>query len=487
MIIPPIHFGALMGKLVRPILFSDHFRLPALDLEKRGLLDPILNADTKLFIDPLLLRKSQNIIIKKSGLPLLRKRFGDIIRLAMASRNTGDAAWKAAQKLMNLDERREICLGFGGSGVSGSSRPGEIKHGILRTTREIVELGIDDPEIISLMGFLEDGVGPDTISDLTTNALFPALEKITAEICKRHKIPRQRFIVEGREVLLPTNHLGGRRNGIALVPCDILRDLPIAADWSDVSRVAFENRQIRERVNALIADFARATIRQKKAVLKKAALQSARTFRAMFDGLVEGNSAYDLSRDDAGIHVLRQGLREIAKRYPLRIIAPSTPTRAELARVVQEIVAQFRNLIENNDLADLLWDGDKARHEKAAQLLFFGIAEAYCRANNIDISPETDSGGGPVDFKFSTGYVGRFLVEIKLSSGRVVHGFSTQLGVYKKAAGQCDAVFLVIDVGQMGGKLTKIRKMKADLVKAGKEAPEIETVDSKRKRSASKR
>lgn len=475
-----------MAKLVRPVLFSASFNLPALYLEKRGLLDPILNFDTKLFIDPLLLQSSNNKTIQTSGRGLVRKRFQDIINLVMASKKDTDAAWKAAQKLMNLDERREICLGFGGSSVSGSSRPIEVKNQILKTTREIVELGIDNPEIISLMGFLEDGVGPDTISDLTTNAILPALETITAEVCEAHKIPRQKFIVEGREVLLPRNPFRAA-NGVALVPLDILRDLPIATDWSDVSRVASENKQIRDRVNRLIADFARATVREKKAVLRAAALQSAETFLHMFDGLIDADEAYDAAQDKAGIQVLRQGLREVVAHFPLRIKAPRARTKAELVRVVRVIIDQFRRLIEDNDLSDLLWVGSKPRREKAAQLLFFGIAEAYCRANNIDISPETDSGGGPVDFKFSTGYDGRYLVEIKLSTGRVVHGYQTQLEVYRKAAGKCDATFLLINVGEMGGKLTRIRKIQNTGARGKESAPAIEVIDATQKSSASKR
>ena len=476
-----------MGKLVRPVLFSAKFNLPKLYLEKRGLLDPILNADTKLFIDPLLLKGSKNKTIKSRGLSLLRQRFEEIIRLASASRKTDDAAWRAACRRMNLDERREICLGFGGSSVSGSSRPTKTKDQILRTTKEIIELGINDPEIISLMGFLEEDVGPDTISDLTTNAIFPALEEITGEVCRAHDIPIARFNIDGREVLLPANPFQNGLTGIALVPLDILRDLPIATDLSDVSRVAFENEQIRRRVNELIADFAKATVREKKAALRKAALQSKKAFRAMFDGLISADEAYDIAQDKAGLQVLRQGLRDIPARYPLRIIAPSASTRSELARVVQEIIAQFRKLIEDNDLADLLWNEDKPRREKTAQLLFFGIADGYCRANNIDISPETDSGGGPVDFKFSSGYDGRYLVEVKLSTGTVVHGYGTQLKVYQNAAGKCDASFLVVDVGKIGGKLVRIRKTQSDLRKAGNSAPEIELIDGKKKPSASKR
>ena len=82
----------------------------------------------------------------------------------------------------------------------------------------------------------------------------------------------------------------------------------------------------------------------------------------------------------------------------------------------------------------------------------------FCKANNIDISPETNMGGGPVDFKFSHGYSKRLLVEIKLSKGQVVHGYKKQLEVYKDASKTDMAILLVIDVGGMGGKLSKIKK-----------------------------
>ena len=477
-----------MAKLHKPVLFSEAFGIPAADLDTLDLLDPILNADTKLFIDPLLLRSSKNGHVQQDALQLLKQRFGNIIRLGLASKEPTDAAWKAAHRLLDLEERKETCLGFGGSSVSGSSRPERVKSAILRTTLQVISLGIDDPEIISLMGFLENDVGPDTISDLTTNAIFPALEKITADVCQRYGILRQQFFIEGQPVNLPTNPFSNGRYGIALVPRDILRELPIASDWSDVSRVAFENKLIRDRVNLLIADFAKATISEKKRVLKTAALQSAEAFLDMFDGLLSvPDKAYSSEQDQAGIYAFRQALREVASQYPHKIDRPKGYSKQELKRVVDDIVDQFKKLIERNDISDLLWHGGQPRNEKAAQLVFFAVADAYCKANNIDISPETDSGGGPVDFKFSTGYDGRYLVELKLSTGRVVHGYKTQIAVYREASEKCDATFLVVSVGKIGKKLTTIRAHQRRTREDGAQAPEIVVVDATKKASASKR
>src|SRR5216684_110390 len=51
----------------------------------------------------------------------------------------------------------------------------------------------------------------------------------------------------------------------------------------------------------------------------------------------------------------------------------------------------------------------------------------------VDISPEANM-GGPIDFKFSRGYSARVLVEMKRSSGTVVHGYEKQLEFYKTAS-----------------------------------------------------
>jgi hypothetical protein len=477
----------VMTKLIRPLLFSTYFKLDPLELEKRNLLDPILNADTKVFIDPLLLKSSSNKKISQDALAQLRDRFSKIIDLILVSERVGDPAWNAARKLLDLGERKETCLGFGGSSVSGSSRPDSLKDRVFQTTREIVHLGVKNPEIISLMGFLEDDVGPDTISDLTANAIWPALADITQQVCKDLKIPLQTVSISGQEVMLPANPSRGGQHGVLLVPRDIIRDLPIATDMSDVARVAFENRMIRERVNALIANFTRATIKEKKRVLKDAALRSADNFLELFEGLLEADSPYNVTEDRDGIYAFREALRTVASEYPFEISKLKSQSQAELVRIVNTIISQFKTLVEKNDLARLLWNKDSPRSEKAAQLLFYAVAEAYCKANGIEISPETNMGGGAVDFKFSSGGGFRYLVEIKLSSGSVVHGYEKQLEVYREAAGNADAALLVVNVGRIGDKLKKIQKIREDRIKAGARASDVHVIDASRKASASVR
>jgi hypothetical protein len=134
-----------------------------------------------------------------------------------------------------------------------------------------------------------------------------------------------------------------------------------------------------------------------------------------------------------------------------------------------------------------LWHGTKCRHERSAQRLFFAIAEVYCKANDLAVSPETDSGGGPVDFKFSSGYAACVVVELKLSTGKVVHGYSTQLEIYKTAASTVRARYLIVDVGKMGKKLDQVLLLKNARANRGSNVTPVIVVDGKRKASASKR
>ncbi|MCJ9700179.1 hypothetical protein [Bradyrhizobium sp. SHOUNA76] len=192
-----------MSKIINPRLFSQQFGVPKADIDKAGFLDPLLNADTKLFIDPLLLRKSGNATLRTKGVAAFRKRTADIVSLLMASPTNSGPAWTAALRLLDLHERRETCLGYGGAGTSGSSRPDGLKTRILNTTRDIVKLGVTNPEIIGLMGIFEDDVGPDTISDMTTNSLLGVLQEITLGFCSKYSIPTGKFIWGWRSMSCP--------------------------------------------------------------------------------------------------------------------------------------------------------------------------------------------------------------------------------------------------------------------------------------------
>ena len=76
---------------------------------------------------------------------------------------------------------------------------------------------------------------------------------------------------------------------------------------------------------------------------------------------------------------------------------------------------------------------------------------------------------------------------MKRSGGTVVHGYQKQLEFYKTASQTDFAVFVVVDYGDGGNKVTEIRKIRQERLDKGERASEIVVIDATPKASASKR
>lgn len=133
----------------------------------------------------------------------------------------------------------------------------------------------------------------------------------------------------------------------------------------------------------------------------------------------------------------------------------------------------------------MLWADTGPKRERVAQLIYYAMADSFCKANDIDISPEANVGGGPIDFKFSQGYYVRVLVEMKRSNGSVRHGYQTQLEIYKDAAQTIHGIFVVLDFGDLGRKLDQINAIRNIRISGGEPASDIVVIDATKKKSAS--
>lgn len=476
-----------MASFSNPLLFSEYFKISAQELDKAGLIDPFLTVDTQLFVDPVLLEKSSIKIISVDGYKSLKKHFEHVVRLLTISKKEGDVAWKAAQIQLSLREPPANGLGYGKSDRPGASRPEEIRDAILRTTKEIIELGSSDPEMISLMGFFEEKVGPDTISDLTSRIIEPQLATLTNEFCNAFGVPVKNSRAAPDIALPHYTSANGKERAIVLVPSDVVRELPVANDWSDIEAAINANAAIRARVSAFLASIVRPTVTDRKDAIRAAAFHSAKLFDTFIAAIKEHATYYDPNNDALGYYKLREILRSKAEEFKSDTKYQVNEGVDEIKRVVNDTLEMFKHHIEKGNLWEALWIDGRPKKERAAQLLYFAITDCFCKANDIDISPEANMGGGPIDFKYSKGYDARVLVEMKRSSGTVVHGYEQQLEIYKDASRTQHGIFVVLDYGDLGDKLTRIHEIRNQRLKRGEPASDIVVIDATPKASASKR
>lgn len=480
-----------MPRIRKPTSFSDAFGIAPSTLAKEGVLDPVLNVDTKLFIDPLLLSSSSHVEIR-NGAITYEKYFSILVRLLEKASTPTHVAWRTAQERLSFPEIQGTCLGYGAASTTGRAWGREITRRVLKSAKEIIDLGVDDPELFLVVALLEDGIGPDLISDMTTNIVLPNLALFTERICKTLGVKTQPFKApDGSLFHFPRNPLiKDRVSPVILVPLDILRELPIVTCWADVGDAASRNAQLRGRVNSMIGRIWESSVRKKeKEAIRKTIYSSKEAFDTILETLQSvPKTPYDAASDPEGHLAWVRIHNNVAKSFPLALALQANPTPDDVHNLVNKIVAHYTELVESKGLWKELWHGTKPRPEKSAQRIFFAIADAYCKANNLDISPEADSGSGPVDFKISSGYKGRVLVEIKLSTNSAaVSGYEKQLEAYKKAESTTRAIYLVINVGSMGTKDKRILDLKNAAKKRGEPASEVLFVDGTKKKSASKR
>lgn len=476
-----------MGRIRGPALFSSHFGIETKALRTLGAFDPVLNLDTKLFIDPLRLGASKQPEMRAARQTYL-DHFTNVIKLLKASKDVGDVASRNAKRLLTFPEIAGTCLGYGSTSISGSAFGPALTQKLLLTAKAVVDLGIDDPDLFVVMAIFEEGVGADRISDMVTNVIAKDLLAFNTRVLSKLTVPTKHFTVAGQSARLAANP---KQAGtpVVLVPRDVLRKLPVACCWSDVSAAAGSNAALRHRVNSEIGELWKAQSKRDKGRLRRQALANKRAFETLIAAVKETPAApYDLDADPEGLLFWTRLIDAIDKRHPLKLALPTKPTLEDLRQLILAIIGQFRKLIEDKGLWKDLWVEDRPRPEVAAQRLFFVVADTYCRANNIDLTPEADSGPGPVDFKFSKGYTLRGLVEVKLSRNTaLVSGFTSQLGAYKKAEETTCAIYLVIDVGGMGNKRKSLQKIRKDRLALNEDCSDLEFIDGSRQKSASKR
>ncbi len=458
-----------------------------------GVFDPILNADTKLFVDPLLLEHSKSVPFGKSARKTFTSYFETIIKLIVGSKVKNDAPWKAAERKLQFPEVRYQCLGYGGSSTRGSGG-GEAQTAMLvQTASEIIGLGITDPDLFVAMALFEEGIGPDRISDMTCKIIMDDLIAYTQSICREvgvgiHQIKFKLVNGDTFSGDLPANPYDPEGGPVILVPQDVLRDLPVASDWESVGDAASKNAALRSSVNEQVAGIWAGKARKDKSTLRDWALSSDAKFRDLLD-VLKGMpaSSYDFAGDPGG-EVFWVRLQQLLKPEDVQHVAkPTAWNHRTLATVVEQIIENFRHLIEDRRYSEELYHDGKPRAEKAAQRMFFLVAQAFCKANDLDLTPEADTGNGPVDFKISSGFSGRALVEIKLSTnGKLVAGYTRQLEAYATAEQAKLAYYLIVDVGQMGRRYEALLAEKNILAMEGKPVRPIVVVDASRKLSASK-
>jgi hypothetical protein len=465
---------------------SDAFGVSHEAFVGEGAFDAFVGIDSRFHVDPHLI-SSSSVPELADAYETFTSHFADIIRLLDASTAPGDRFYREAVKRLVFHELPGVALGYSRGSIAGSGIGVGLAKNIAATAAEIVAAGIRDPAIFELIGLLEEGIGADRVSDMTLSIIRPHVFNFSERVTRNLGLRARTYTWRGKSISLP--FLPERGTVTLLVPADVLRKLPVALDWDDVDLVSTYNDALRGRVNQAIGQTWITTGRQlSKRKLRDALLGSPTVLKSLINDYKKRPAdAYDFTSDPAGELIWHDIAQEFSERFPLKLRKPSVDAD-NILNVVIKLCDHFGNLVEANGLFHVFYDDERnLRNERFAQLLFYGIADAYCAANGLDLSREPNAGRGPVDFKVSRGYDARVNVEVKYSSNkRLASGYANQLPIYDKAERTQHSIYLIIRTTDSVAGIEAVQEAERDQLNQGKRAPKIIVIDGRYKRPASK-
>ncbi|MFA6094613.1 MAG: hypothetical protein WC757_01870 [Candidatus Paceibacterota bacterium] len=433
----------------KTISLSKHLGVTREKLEQLGVFDSTLGIDTKLFVDPKLLIKSPVKEFKDSRKTIIQY----IARLLKIHKQSHKAQrlLDQARNMLAVPEPQGLSIGYGNKTDRGTAISKTLANKILLSASEILAVGIDDEELIEILGLFVEGFGPDSMSDLMVSIVYPDFCLYTERVSMELKVSTKEYTIRGRRYRLPSHPF--KDLPIIFIPHSLLVPLPIAVSWDDIVSAAQHNKNLRNDINAIVLP----ALKEALDDIKNKTEAEKEEFRNGFNSLLRiyrtvEVKAYDLKQDQKGYYALQPFAEKESKLLTVPI---SAKTQIELVDSVRELIKQFQRSIEDNAGNTLLYRKtetgkllkDSPHNEDVAQILFYLIADFYCQRANILLSREPNAGLGPVDFSLGTGYESKVLVEIKKSNNKdLENGYKKQIESYQKSEKAFYSFFVVIIV-----------------------------------------
>lgn len=385
--------------------------------------DPKLHTDTDLFVDPFLMFDSSDPRWSVVHDRLLEFFNEALVRVAAGMCAKTSVDYVRASTMLSFPEPPQFCLGYGNRTIFGRGSARGIGREMLAAAEKAIDAGITNIDDFGELMLFGDGFGADRVSDMTCNVVMDIFVDYTREIVARHALdtatvtlPHVGFDFDRArwrkaKVALPINPCWRPQTPVLLVPEAFLDELPKmdgGAFWDWV--YTNQNEQLRKDLGYLItAKVKRADIiaeaKRRPRLVRKYGIAYARRYRD------QPPRPYDFGADP-GFKVKKfDGAQQFARLVDFHQPADG----AEFCDFVAGLVIAFKWAVEERGIWKSFWAGDRPFAEARIQDLFHLGVLLSCRDRDIDISPESNSGAGPVDFKFSAGWSRRSLVEVKFA------------------------------------------------------------------------
>ena len=440
--------------------YSKYFKTSHRAFFEKGVFDGMLDVDSQLHVDPLLL-KNCTVPEFVGAYEEFLDYFKKFIHLVpfVKTINESDRYYRQIVKRFTFREIPNTGLGFSKKNTQGRGISGQLSVQLAKTAIDIIQAGYIDPEVFLLMPIFEDNISIDRISDMTIAILFSRVVRYTERVSGELGINTTTFTHKqsGEPIQLPAY----KHKPVLFLPESILADIPIATSYDEIDKVVNYATRLKSRVASAI-------------------------------GITWSQYRYYKKPDWKKEEYLIARLQDMTEEMPLDLLQYLTGNPIEsVHQVTCAILEQFKKLVEDNYMWRIFNRKGRVPDETDWQYYLLSIADTYIIASkaDIDVNRESNPGVGALDFKFSRGAQGKTVVEIKRSSHKdLLHGYVKQLPSYMKAENADFGIYMIIrEDEKYDTAIQKVLDIKKQIELEGESNfPEIIVVDATPKKSASK-
>lgn len=459
--------------------------------------DLLLNQDTPLYVDPFLIFEDEDPFWVDAKQEIV-DFFEYAVGLAIKSEGQQNQYWKSATQVLRCPEPNQFCLGLSTGNPKGSGLGKLAAESMCRSLSKASKSEIIDFSMIAGFMVLVPNIGVDVLSDCICNILKKKFIKYTQKICTSESIRMDEHVVthagfnkvskrwDRLKFELPSNPYNNSYS--LLVPKRFLAEIPSEDAGYDYYATIDANEDLRHRFNLELNDeFSKS---QRLAAIKAAMFENPEKSMEFIKKFNKENprEPYDISLDPEGIFSWYEKGIDLSRMTD----GIKEPGRGDIKEFVFNLAHSFKHAVEEQGGWKILWNDGNAGHrkEEIVQSLAGMMWRSQSQSANIDINREIETGRGPVDFKFSSGWEARALLEVKhLDSPAFLKGLQKQTLQYLKSEEAYIGLYLVIQYEESQRMEERIVEIECEIERLKREGRNIDAVfvnASPNKPSASK-
>lgn len=385
-------------KRSQPQYFSDHFKIDKAKLKELGVFDPILDSDSRLFVEPSLLQYSSSKIFQ-DAYKAYHEKFGKIYKTLSLCENKGDLNWNIAKNLVDFPEYKFTCIGYGNS-IDGRGSAEEFNGKILDSLYSVIDKLKDNPDLLPFAPYLEKGIGGDRISDMLQNIIDEYICDYTASIMQElGLIGNCRHLSKNLQKQYNLLKNPYSKSVIKLLPRDILRDITISDKAGDISdEIISQNWEIRKMVDKNIGDaFFKASKEKRKSRIFDELFLDPEIFTKILQEIKDYDvKNYNLDSDRKGVWKWLEDAKNLTSNTDLFSQNNVNEGNKSLIDSVESTIANFKLATEEKGFWSCFWANVETGyfehvHESYSQLIVSFLCNCSVGLEGLEIKKFYDN------------------------------------------------------------------------------------------------